>query len=190
MSLLEWMTVRALKNDTGEGYTQAHDRYYQAAGIDDETRAKLLERGNMFAKRVTEPVGSIERIKAGQTIRLAGSDFQVLIGEGHAPEMITLFSAERRLLIAADQVLPKISPVVGAWVMTPWADPLDDFLTSLKQYEQLPEDTLVLPSHGWVFRTLHHRVADLAGHHERRLERTIDILDQPKTAWQVSAKLF
>ena len=190
MSLTEWMTVRALKNDTGDGYNEAHKRYYEAAGIDPETKARLLERGNMYAKRVVEPVGSIERLRAHQTIKLAGSEFRIIIGEGHAPEMVTLYSEERNLLIAADQILPKISPVVGAWVMTPWADPLDDFLTSNRQYESLPADTLVLPSHGWIFQTLLDRVHDLAHHHERRLDRTLAILDEPKTAWEVSAKLF
>ena len=104
---------------------------------------------------------------------MAGSSWQVLVGEGHAPEQVTLFCAERNLLLAADQILPRISPVIGVWAAEPDADPLGDFLRSLAQYRDLPEDCRVLPcarrcrswgcTSGW---------RQLAPHHDERLERT------------------
>ena len=48
------------------------------------------------------------------------------------PSRSRLFSAERNLLLAADQILPRISPVIGVWAAEPDADPLGDFLRSLR----------------------------------------------------------
>ena len=41
--------------------------------------------------------------------------------------MVTLYNRGRNLLISADQVLPRISPVVGVWAASPEEDPLADF---------------------------------------------------------------
>ena len=76
----------------------------------------------------------------------------MLVGRGHAPEMLCLFSPEHNVLIAGDQVLPKISPNVSVWPSEPEANPLAEFLDSLASFRQLPADCLVLPSHGLPFR--------------------------------------
>ena len=78
----------------------------------------------------------------------------MIVGRGHAPEMICLFSAERNVLIAGDQVLPRISPNVSVWPSEPEANPLAEFISSLARFRDLPEDCLVLPSHGLPFRGL------------------------------------
>jgi glyoxylase-like metal-dependent hydrolase (beta-lactamase superfamily II) len=117
----------------------------------------------------------------------------VIVGEGHAPEQVTLYSAERGLLIAADQILPRISPVVGVWASTPEPDPLGDFLGSLERYRDLPEDTRVLPSHDAPFRGLHGRLDALAGHHARRLDVVRGICSgdgESATAAEVMRALF
>ena len=113
---------------------------------------------------------------------MAGSRWRVLVGEGHAPEQVTLYCAERNLLLAADQILPRISPVIGVWAAEPEADPLGDFLRSLAQYRALPADCRVLPAHGLPFLGLHERLDQLAHHHDQRLERTLAACTEPATA--------
>ena len=51
-------------------------------------------------------------------------------------------------------------------------------------------DVLVLPSHGLPFRGLAGRIADLAAHHEERLEVTRDACREPAHAAAVTAALF
>ena len=51
-----------------------------------------------------------------------------MTGAGHAPDMACLHSAERNVLISADQILPRISPYIGLHPGEPEADPLGDFL--------------------------------------------------------------
>jgi glyoxylase-like metal-dependent hydrolase (beta-lactamase superfamily II) len=80
------------------------------------------------------------------------------------------------VLIAGDQILPKISPAITVLEMVPDADPLADFLRSFDRFAHVAPDVLVLPSHGRPFRGLHARMADLATHHHDRLEATRGLL--------------
>ena len=139
------------------------------------------QRRNPYRKGVSEPPAIYTRIVAGDRIELAGSSWQVLIGEGHAPEQVTLFSAERNLLLAADQILPRISPVIGVWAAEPDADPLGDFLRSLRQYRGLPADCRVMPAHGLPYLGPARAAGaagdaprPAAGAHARRLSRARD----------------
>jgi glyoxylase-like metal-dependent hydrolase (beta-lactamase superfamily II) len=190
MSRSEWLTCRALALDDSDGYVAASERAYRRAGLDEALIERQRERRNPYRRSVTEPPASFTRISAGETLNLAGSTWRVLIGEGHAPEQLTLYSAERNLLLAADQVLPRISPVIGVWAAEPDADPLGDFLRTLGQYRELPDDCQVMPAHGLPFVGLHERLGQLARHHEERLERALAACAEPADAARVLGALF
>lgn len=170
MSRTEWLTGRMLALDTSEAFLEAGDAYWRQAGMPEDAVRRARERGNAYRRGVVVPPARVERVAAGDELELAGSRWRVIVGEGHAPEQVTLYSAERGVLIAADQILPRISPVVGVWASTPEQDPLGEFLRSLGRYRDLPADTRVLPSHDAPFRGLHGRLDALAGHHARRLD--------------------
>jgi glyoxylase-like metal-dependent hydrolase (beta-lactamase superfamily II) len=104
--------------------------------------------------------------------------------------MLCLFNPEQNVVIAGDQVLPRISPNVSVWPSEPQADPLADFLNSLASFRELPEDCLVLPSHGLPFRGLHERIDQLIGHHHERLERALEACATPLTLAEVMPRLF
>ncbi len=190
MSRTEWLTCRALALDTTAAFVAETDRSYRRADLPDDIVARQQARGNAYRAVVSEPPAVFTRLTAGQEITMAGSSWQVLVGEGHAPEQVTLFCAERNLLIAADQILPRISPVIGVWSSEPGADPLGDFLRSMAQYRALPEDCRVLPSHGTPFLGLHHRLDQLAQHHDERLAHTLAACREPATAAAVLRSLF
>ena len=82
---------------------------------------------------------------------------------------MALFCAELTTLISGDMVLPRISTNVSVHASEPEANPLQLFLTSLLRYLDLPESTLVLPSHGKPFTGLATRIAQLQNHHHERL---------------------
>jgi glyoxylase-like metal-dependent hydrolase (beta-lactamase superfamily II) len=82
---------------------------------------------------------------------------------------MSLYCAERGVLISGDMVLPRISTNVSVIDLEPEADPLTLYLRSLDALRALPADTLVLPSHGKPFRGLHTRIDQLHTHHAERL---------------------
>jgi glyoxylase-like metal-dependent hydrolase (beta-lactamase superfamily II) len=190
MSRTEWLTCRALALDDTDAFVEASERNHRRARLDEDVIQRQRQRRNPYRKGVSEPPAFYTRIQAGDRIELAGSDWRVLIGEGHAPEQVTLFCAERNLLLAADQILPRISPVIGVWAAEPDADPLGEFLRSLRQYRDLPADCGVMPAHGLPYVGLHKRLAELAAHHEHRLERTLAACAEPASAADVLRRLF
>lgn len=133
---------------------------------------------------------SFVRLRDGDTAKFGGRSWKVLVNGGHADEHASFYSAKDKILIAGDQILSKISPVVGVFLSQPWSDPLADYLKSLERLRKLPADTLVLPSHGLPFRGLHTRIDQLAHHHEIRLARLLDLMDRPKNGLELAEGLF
>ncbi|GAA4425919.1 hypothetical protein GCM10023090_21210 [Acidovorax lacteus] len=65
------------------------------------------------------------------------------------------------------------------------------FLKSLKRYERLPGESLVLPSHGRPFQGLHTRLHALQAHHADRLNALCQALQGTSaTAAEVLPVLF
>jgi hypothetical protein len=92
----------------------------------------------------------------------------VVIGEGHSPEHACLYVAQDQILVACDQLLPRISSNVLVTGIEPEANPLKLWLESLTRLEHLAPGSLVLPSHERVFRGLHARTQELREHHEHQ----------------------
>ncbi|MGI9505207.1 MAG: MBL fold metallo-hydrolase, partial [Geminicoccaceae bacterium] len=186
----EWLLSRALAHDVSPSFVEAGRSFDLRAGLNPERITERASRGNLYRTRASAPPSAINRVKEGDDLVIDGEHWRVLIGRGHAPEMITLYSAERNLLIAADQILQKISPNISVWPAEPDADPLNDYIESLEPYRDLPETTLVLPSHGQPFRGLHARIDQLIGHHQDRLERAVDAAGDGRTAIEIMPALF
>lgn len=189
-SRTEWLTARLYAQDTSEEWVAAGRRFDHRAGLDDRLIEERAARGNLYRRRVVPPPPSFRRVRHGDQLRLDGSHWQVTVGRGHAPEMLCLFNAEHNLLIAGDQVLPKISPNVSVWPSEPEANPLADFLDSLASFRELPADCLVLPSHGLPFRGLRERIDQLIGHHQERLALALAACATPLTLAEVMPRLF
>jgi len=190
-SRADWLFGRMLWLDAeGEGQKDTA-RHYAHHGLDAARAADIGGRGNTYRMVVGEPPRAYHRLKHGDTIAIGGREWEVIVGLGHAPEQACLSCAELRVLIAGDQILPRITPNIGVWATEPLADPLADYLTSLDRFRPLAEDTLVLPSHGYPFTGLHVRVDQLQAHHEERLETLVRALDtNGKTAVDLLPVLF
>ncbi len=186
----EWLTARSLVHDESTAFVEAGRLFDRLAGLGEQEIEARAARGNLYRQRVLAPPASYTRVQDGQIIEIDGDPWQVLIGRGHAPEMMALYQADRSLLLAADQVLQRISPNIGVWPGEPEADPLADFLESLAQFRTLPEDTLVLPSHGQPFHGLHQRIDELISHHEARLTRAEETAAVGQTAKSIMPSLF
>jgi glyoxylase-like metal-dependent hydrolase (beta-lactamase superfamily II) len=126
----------------------------------------------------------------GDTLETGGRYWRWLVVGGHAAGHGVLACAADGTVIAGDQVLPTITSNVSKFLDEGSPDPLDDYLESLRRLETLPAETLVLPSHGRVFRGLHARIAYLRAHHQRCLERVLAACAEPKTTGALVTVLF
>ncbi len=190
MTRIEWLNARSLWYDSGPDMMAQQVAWYARAGCPPDYLAFVEARGALYQRSVGELPRSFRSIRDGETLRIGGSDWRIITGRGHAPDMACLYNAERGVLISADQILPRISPYIGLHAGEPEADPLGDFLSSNERYREVPPDTLVLPSHGEPFRTLHTRLDTLAGHHEERLHALETACAEPLTALEAAQALF
>lgn len=141
---------------------------YRQHGLDAARADALLARGNAYRRGVPSIPATFHPLFENDTLAIGKHDWRVLIGHGHAPEHASLYCAELGVLIAGDMLLPRISTNVSAYAAAPHLDTLQLYLDSIDHLAALPEDTLVLPSHGRPFRGIQARVTELHVHHEAR----------------------
>jgi glyoxylase-like metal-dependent hydrolase (beta-lactamase superfamily II) len=130
------------------------------------------------------------RLQDGQQVRIGRHDWRVITGFGHSPEHAALYSDELKVLVSGDMVLPRISTNVSVFAVEPEGNPLQQYLDSLSKFAGLPDDTLVLPSHGRPFRGLHTRIAQLREHHAARLAEVLTACAQPMSAVDIVPLMF
>jgi len=194
-TLGEWLYGRMLSLEGGDDYHANQVEHYRRAGFDESMRAGVRERSGSYRHRVAPLPARISEIRDENLLTIGGKRWRVVTGSGHSPEHACLFCEELGVLISGDQVLPRISPIVGVWPQQPDGDPLGDFLASLQKLKTLPADSLVLPSHGLPFGgrsegSLHARCDDLARHHEKRLGHLRAAAGEPRTALHLARTLF
>lgn len=190
MPLGEWTQGRMHSFDTAETIGGSYHKFYKSAGFDAAMLDVVGQRVGRYGQSISPIPAQFHRISHGDSIEIGGCDWRVIVGTGHAPEHACLYCEQLGVLIAGDQVLPRISPNVSVWPQEPDADPLRQFLGSLDRFRGLATDTLVLPSHDWPFRGLHGRLDDLAGHHRDRLVETEELCAAPATGVDVLRGLF
>jgi glyoxylase-like metal-dependent hydrolase (beta-lactamase superfamily II) len=170
MSMTDYSMARSmLAKPSGSGGVQAAAHFEIHGLAKGEDLDNITQRGNYYAGMVDGLPEQMHRLLGGQTLRIGAHDWQLDAGFGHAPEHISLYCAALNVVISGDMLLPRISTNISVWDMEPESNPLPLFLDSLSVYTRLPEDVLVLPSHGKPFRGAHERVAQLREHHADRL---------------------
>jgi glyoxylase-like metal-dependent hydrolase (beta-lactamase superfamily II) len=186
MSRTEWSLGQYYLHEDDPAVRETTDRFYLRAGYP----LGFFNGQNVPFKSLTSDYpAQYQRLVGGKTT-ISDGDWTVMTFGGHAPEHVCLYNAAEKILIAGDQVLPTISPIVGVAPHEPEENPLEDYLQSLKQLRQLPAETLVLPSHGHPFLALHKRIEALIAHHERRLLELRNALSIPTDAATLTTKLF
>ncbi len=187
-----WLFARMLTLDVQENWPKETLDYYRSAGMDPDVLAgRMAERPFNFADAVYPMPLGFTRVKQGDVIRMGGRDWDVHMGNGHAPEHCTFWSREDNLVLTGDQILSSISSNLGVYATEPMADPVADWLEACERLQPLARpDHLVLGGHKLPFTGLPIRMRQLIDNHHGALERLLNDLDQPKTAAECFAPLF
>ncbi|MEM6619511.1 MAG: MBL fold metallo-hydrolase [Pseudomonadota bacterium] len=187
-----WLFARMLTLDEQSQWPAETVEFYKSAGMaPDFLKERTSERPFNYADIVhAMPLGFTAVIE-GDVLRAGGRDWDVRLGNGHAPDHITLWSRDDDLVIAGDQILPGISPNIGVYATEPQADPLAGWLAACDRFAALAEDRhLVLPGHQRPFTGLPARMAQLIENHHSALDRLRQHLAQPQTAADCFKPLF
>ena len=125
----------------------------------------------------------------GQIIDLPGWPLRTVWTPGHSPGHVCFHSAEQRLFLSGDHILPRITPNISVHAQQ-FPNPLGDYLESLAKVRDLGSDE-VLPAHEYRFADLDSRIDEITAHHAERLEEIAGaIRDRPgSTAWEITLGL-
>jgi glyoxylase-like metal-dependent hydrolase (beta-lactamase superfamily II) len=184
MSHSEYFLARALTAGAQGASDWQDDEYLVQCGMSAEyvASAKENRKTSKGISAVIHPIPvQFECLAQGDTIDIGQHSWKVVIGRGHSPEHVCLFSESLNVLISGDHVLPKISPNIGVYSTQPNANTLKQYLTTLPQFLQLPANALVLPSHKQPFHGLHCRVNQLISHHHQHLDSLREFCKTPRT---------
>lgn len=192
MTRTDYFYGRILGLDIRDEPPAEFQAFYRRIGFDEERLAKYRARGfSGFASVVSPVPPCFTRIKEGDELAIGETRWRILVGSGHTPEHACLYAPELGLMIAGDQILPRISSNVSVHPTEPEANPLEDWLASLARFrDALPAETLILPAHNEPFTGVHHRLDRLVAGHHRRLEMLVETLDRPTPLLDLLTPVF
>ena len=191
-SRTSWLMARMLTLDVQEVPTPEALIFYKRAGMAPEVYEKRKsDRPYNFIDVVKPLPQGYTRLIEGNTIRFGGRTWDIRMGDGHAPEHVTLWSRDDGLVIGGDQLLLSISPNLGVYPNEPGADPVADWIASCEKFQPFArDDQLVLGGHKIPYLGLPHRLEQMIHNHHEALERLLAYLDTPKSAGACFKPLF
>src|SRR5579863_8040299 len=129
-------------------------------------------------------------VEDGAVITVADEQYHVIWTPGHSDGQICLFRERDGVFLAADHVLPRITPNIGLYSEHDRPNPLADYLDSLAKVEKLPAK-IVLPGHGEPFSDLAGRTIEITQHHFEREGLIVEMLkERPQNAYELTLQLF
>jgi len=187
-----WLYARMLTLDEQPTRPPESTLFLTRAGVGAEVMAqKASERPFNFCDVVAKMPLGFSRIDEDTTLHAAGRRWHVRLGQGHAPDHATLWSLDDHLVLGGDQFLATITPNIGVYATEPDADPLTEWLTSCRRFQEVADDPhLVLPGHKLPFSGLPLRLAQKIASHEAALARLLAHLANPTRAVDCFGALY
>ncbi len=125
-------------------------------------------------------------LKDGDEIAAGSFRLKVIHCPGHSASAVCLYEKEKKLLFSGDHILEKVSP--NPFIPGPFTG-LKNYLASVKKVEDL-EVSLLLPGHGPPSKNFKNIIKNIYKNCKKRQDNIMELLDFPKTAYQISHELF
>lgn len=127
-------------------------------------------------------------LRHGEIVSTGFFNLEVIWTPGHSPGHMCLYEPVNKILFSGDHILPVITPNISIHSRAS-GNPLSEYLKSLKNTARL-DMKLGLPAHEDIYTDLPGRINELFTHHEERKKEIIStILDEAKTAYDVSSRI-
>lgn len=187
-----WLMARMLTLDVQEVATPEAMTFYKRAGVSGAMYEKRrTDRPFNFADTVLPLPQGFTRLVEGGTLTFGNRTWDIRMGDGHAPEHVTLWSREDGLVIGGDQLLLSISPNLGVYPNEPDADPVGDWITSCEKFQpHARDDQLILGGHKLPYIGLPKRLEQMIHNHHEALDRLDAYLTMPTSAAECFDPLF
>lgn len=154
-----------------------------------ETELAELTQFEDWTRFISQVVIPNTHVREGDVVEVGDRHWEVFYTPGHSANHICLWSADDRLLITGDHLLPTITPHID-YERHEDADPLKDFIESLAKVEKL-DPAISLPGHGGPFEEGAERARIVARHHERRLGSILQVVrHEAHTAEEITEEIF
>lgn len=116
--------------------------------------------------------------------------WRAVLTPGHTPGHLCFADDRRKLLIAADHVLPEIFPGIGLGVASLGGNPVKDYLAALDRLAEF-DDYTVIPGHGYCFTGLAARRQETREHVMERADEVAQVLEwNPEiSVWRLAGRL-
>jgi len=191
MSRTEYLSSRVIINEIKSDPPEATVAFFRAAGVEESILDEFKVRFNNRSDFVSPLPSHYKRLTDNQVLQIGSLQWTVIIVEGHSPEHICLHCKSLNIMIAGDQILPRISPNISVRPDEPRANPLHYFLRSCESLKnRLNKDVLILPSHGDPFYGVHLRLQDMINEHKKGLQDLLEFCSQPRSVADVFPILF
>ncbi len=193
MSYGEYYQARMMNYSMQEKGSWHMSDFFLRGGISQALMDAMSEARSNFAPEPDDlPMPrSYKRLKDGDQITIGKTTWDIIVGSGHSPEHVCLYSRAQRLLLSGDQILPIITSNVSVHPTEPEADPMSEWLASHEKFRALiPEETLILPAHNEPFYGVGERLDELTAHHEHRMDIVLEGCSQPTVAIDLLPALF
>ena len=193
MSYGEYYQARMMHYSMQEKGSWHMSDFFLRGGISQDLMDAMSEARSQFAPEADDlPMPkSYQRLRDGDQLQIGAITWEVIVGSGHSPEHVCLYSKTNRLLLSGDQILPIITSNVSVHPTEPEADPMTDWLTSHQKFKTLiPDETLILPAHNNPFYGVSERLDELTAHHEHRMQIVLDGCRSPTVAIELLPDLF
>jgi glyoxylase-like metal-dependent hydrolase (beta-lactamase superfamily II) len=181
--------------------------FEEDAELEDEFAVEVMLR-NGIPEDVTVALRSVSRsfrgwgshvavtrpLEDGGSLELGDRRLEVLHRPGHSPSDTVFWDEERKILLAADHLLPKISsnPLLARPLDGSGERPqaLVTYIESLKKTREMPAE-IVLPGHGEPI-TDHAELIDsrFAGYERRKEKLHRLIAERPRNAYELAQALW
>ncbi len=171
-----------------DSWSDALIAYFRPFGLPFTYEEEVRAHEAFMLQLISPAPTQITWLREGDTFELMDVPFEVIWVPGHSPGQMMLYHEPQKVAFVGDHVLMGITPIVGVWSEDDLYA-LDNYLHALRKVAML-DLRVGLSGHREPIEAWQKRIGDILGHHEWRLKRILDVVQEPLTAWEIMLRVF